>query len=192
MIFIRLLGVAVALTVASATLARPVDSSKTDVAACEAVQALVEQDLSQRTDRPEAILAFSGDAADQDDSVQDFRRNWRGPPPSAALSYQFLHQGLRDPITACPLLRRRLDEAHIIHDQSQVDAIIDKPRANFSVYPISIFAIALPVVTDNGQEALVHTARGGGPLAGGEQVLHMRKGQDGKWRVIDGKITAIA
>ncbi len=98
-------------------------------------------------------------------------------PPSPALVKRF---GDRAPAsaTACPAIR-----AMAARKRVRIGVTRDRLRRN-RLYRSTAIDLSAGVLSDDGLEALVYSDAVSGPLAGGGQLLLLRRTRGGPWRVV--------
>ena len=99
------------------------------------------------------------------------------------LAAEFLDRGLRtNSVSSCPSVRNWLTHHRIKYGIAAVHAVT--ARSIDDELPAGIFTVSLPVVSDDGQLALVYTSDVWGGLAGGGAIQLYRRQADGTWKFI--------
>ena len=88
-----------------------------------------------------------------------------------------------DPLIACPELSNELDRVGIAHGAAAVDAALNYASAKASSpdRPLYVLAIRLPLVSADGNFAIVDMTTSSAVYKSGDTLL-MRKGADGRWK----------
>ena len=84
-------------------------------------------------------------------------------------------------ITVCRNAVKYLDDRGIQHGKAAVDALTNSPAWRSLDNKTMLVGIALPVVSRDGNDALVEISNSIGITAGAGGVWHLRRQSDGKW-----------
>jgi hypothetical protein len=99
------------------------------------------------------------------------------PPTEVAIRFV---GGLRDSVSRCSSVRRWLTQHRIRYGRAAVKAVV--ARAVDDELPAGLFAVSLPIISHDGQTALVYTSDTWGGEAGGGFAHLYRRRSDGSWR----------
>jgi hypothetical protein len=156
-------------------------------AGCDVAVADFERILALHRDEPIVVQSDTNRSLDSADRV--LNKGWRKAKPSRALAEKFAKAPPGDVLNACPSVRRLLTERKVAFgsEAARAAASSEPPR---EISPISshlYLSMSLPVVSDDGQEALVVTES-----AGGASIAYFRRDDGGHWRREDSAVAAIA
>jgi hypothetical protein len=85
----------------------------------------------------------------------------------------------RNALRACPSLPQRLASLHIRYGDAAVRWALRQRRDGS--YRAVIFTISLPLVSQDGQHAVVETSMASAPLGGGGTLVHLVRDSTGNW-----------
>ena len=119
---------------------------------------------------------------DAPQEASDNAYGWSKDAPSEGLATAFLSGAQATPLTACPAFAEFLKMSGVSTDVRQAERTRRRTHGGplLYTYKIDIVRLSLPVVSDDGCEALViveYTAGGG--------VWHLRRDETGHWAVAD-------
>jgi hypothetical protein len=186
---------AVCIALAALAVASPSRAGQSDPACGAALSVMV--DAAQREGRPVAFTTSALRSRDRfrGQSLAEFRHRWVQPPqgspesaydeaygwidepPSEGLARRFMAGAGRALLQACPGLATEFRSRQI--------AVDPKGRARRQangLFRVTYVGLSLPVVSDDGLEALLIYEGVSGPLAGGGMLLHLRREPGGDWR----------
>lgn len=103
--------------------------------------------------------------------------------PPTQVAAEFLNGGFRkNSVSSCFSVRKWLTEHQIRYGRAAVRSV--SARAIDDELPAGIFTVSLPVVSNDGQVALVYTSDVWGGEAGGGAVELYRRQDDGTWKFV--------
>lgn len=110
------------------------------------------------------------------------------PPPAELIAR--LEAGLTSALLHCPGLPAELEKRRIAHgrDAAQRAAVADASGR----YGANVISVALPVLSADGNQALVAASTVRGQENGEGEVFHLRRQTDGSWRIVARAMTWIS
>ena len=99
------------------------------------------------------------------------------PPTEVATDFA---KGLRDSVSRCSSVRRWLSKHRIRYGRAAVKAVV--ARAVDDELPAGLFTVSLPIISHDGETALVYTSDTWGGEAGGGFAHLYRRRPDGSWK----------
>jgi hypothetical protein len=112
-------------------------------------------------------------------------QQWQGERPSIDLANAFASAQPTSATKECPEISAYLDRVGMQHgDAAASAAMAADPKENRMIKPFfsaTIFSLSFPVMSENGDEALVDVAVGGGITAGAGSVHFLRRRPNGEW-----------
>jgi hypothetical protein len=100
------------------------------------------------------------------------------------LLHDFADTRAENVIARCPGLAERMRKAGIQMGSAAVDAVVSSVDAS-GEYSAEIVTLSLPAVSRDGQSAVMAADRVTAGEAGGGVIYHLRRRDDGGWRVVD-------
>lgn len=174
-------SVFVALAVALAAF-RSAESSPTvagsslDATACEIVEAVATQAVTNQSDRKWLVVS-SSDAVSADVALQ-----WVGTSPPEELLKTFVGRAQRNAVDACPNLRGYLTSKGVTYGDAQVNELWEQALKTGRTSDFYVLSISLPVVSDDRRSALLTTGVSCG-LTCGAGWTQYRVLQHGRWAI---------
>ncbi|PTS88641.1 hypothetical protein DBR17_04275 [Sphingomonas sp. HMWF008] len=107
----------------------------------------------------------------------------RMPPPPAALVGKLNAADHGSAVTACPVVRADLGKRGIAFGKDAVEHATDRKRMVNGAYAENIIGFSVPVISDDGADALFLRSSVGAPLGGDGVVLHLHRDAGGRWKV---------
>lgn len=102
--------------------------------------------------------------------------------PPAALVKRLEDQGNRNAVSRCSSLRKLLGSRQIGYGRQAVDAVNSSDPSR--LFKASIQTISLPVVSEDGRQAVLASSGVSGPLAGGGFLQLLERQDTGQWKVV--------
>lgn len=154
-------------------------SSTCDVAS--AFTEMVAADMSERQ------TVFSDEPLDLTQHISDSVANASDQPtaaarPPAALMAHFRQQGATNALTACAPVRALLQNQRIRFGRQATQQGL-RQDAN-GVFASSIVSVSVPVVSADGQQALIGSTIASGTLDGAGLLFLLEKQPNGRWQVV--------
>lgn len=148
---------------------------------CAVAQAFITQELSKGEfaldDSPvQGSFGWQDLAATQHDTSKS--------RPSSQLLSGLTEGYKKNLVSHCPVLVQRIKKAGTKVGGAAVDAIANSEDAS-GLYPAEIVSLSLPVVSKDGQSAVMIVDSVVGSEAGGGAIYYLRRGVDGDWQVVD-------
>ncbi len=176
------LGVLAAPSGLASSAARP----GSDGAACQAATDYVTDVLARSRKRP---VIFST-AIHPYFRLRSIAIHWTGPGPPAAGAERALRQLVRrwsrprnlDAIAHCPRLRRFLESGHVAFSSEAVETAV-RGQSN-GLFAATIESLTLPMVSDDGDFAMLIAGSQAGGEAGGGRLVMLERQLGGAWKVI--------
>lgn len=135
------------------------------------------------------IAVSTGSANNLDMSrteVEQYAAHWRSNNRMDAAGEIFLDLAIKEaavkdvkPVEECANIRQWLDKSHIIHDDAQIDAA----KAGKEIYPFTIVAISMPVLSDDRNHAQMSIAQVSGAFAGEGEGVSLKRQKNNRWRI---------
>lgn len=116
------------------------------------------------------------------DNAWDEAYGWSQDPPSRALAERFLAASQKEVLSICPDLGGKMRRRGFDID---IDATIEPVIGRDGAYTRTFMKLSLPVVSDDGLEALATLDQTGAPRAGGGEIYHLRRSPGGTWTIVD-------
>jgi hypothetical protein len=167
-------------------------------AVCAAAKAVVDEALAS-TENANRRMVVSDSPENfrlQDLGVDDFRHNrWisggaqKNPDdldraadlPSEEAARLLIASHAVSAVTACPDLRSYLVSKHVPFGRAAETHATRRLKSG--LFRQDVLSFSLPVVTADGREALANVSEVGAPLAGAGFVWHLRRDDNGVWKV---------
>lgn len=134
------------------------------------------------SDRDEGFLVGSVRTNDEWESsggVQPVRM----PPPPAALVGKLNAANHGSGVRACLVVRADLGKRGIAFGKDAVEHATDSKRMVNGGYAENIIGFSVPVISDDGADALFLQSWVGAPLGGVGEVGHLHRAANGRWRL---------
>jgi hypothetical protein len=136
------------------------------------------------------VVAETPDSAETKDLTPEtlLEDGWWGERPSQDLVDVFMGQLPVSILDSCPGLDADLSKAKIASGQAAVDqaTTINDDIVSLPTYPANVLSLSLPVMSEDGHDALVQDSLCGGVNACTSGILLLRREKGGRWRPIGG------
>ena len=167
--------------------ARPVAKVPVDrcAVASKVVAILVAEEGSRKvvfSDRDEQPLFSPIEKTDEWSSLDDVK-SVKMPSPPVALVTKLNVTKPTSAVRACAVVRAALDKRGIAYGKNAVDKAIDSKRMTDGAYAETILGFSVPVISDDGADALFLSSGVAAPLGGGGYVRHLYRDAKGRWRL---------
>jgi len=89
---------------------------------------------------------------------------------------------LKNAVTVCPSLQQFLRKNSVMIGQNAIERVIAQKDGETNQYPRSIAAQSMPVLSDDGQSAMMFASRVYAGLAGGGLIIKIERRPSGEWQ----------
>ena len=175
--------------------------------ACALAEGLIEYEL-KHADMPNVFGVGDQEAGSLIDAITALRTppdrdNWylysrgpdqpsrQGPGVSRWLSLKFAWAGGPSSITECSNVRRRLNQLHVPFGKAAVERAANRID-QYGRYLREIDGVSLPIMSGDGNDALVAVSYVRAPLGGGGHVIHLRRLKNARWMIVQKRQTWIS
>jgi hypothetical protein len=150
--------------------------------ACEAAWGYVQIVLREPGDRPDVFDTEKGVFAPE---MPGPAARWGTDSyePAPAPPHELIQSvsAQTNALAACPSLQARLRSAGIGFGKRAVARALKKGRDGY--FRARVHQVALPAVSADGSQAVLAASSAVGPLSGGGYLIHLVRGDDGRWRI---------
>ncbi len=173
----------------------PVQADPAIAARCEAARSIIAGQI-RAEEKPVIIISNRG-FGDDKISLTQFLRGWfRDEMPPHDLADRFLatpHVALLD---ACPDLPRTLARDGVEFGDEAANAMTERVfntlPLNLMSYPSNILGFSLPVLSPDGQSAVMHSSATCGSVCGAGWVIWLKRDASGEWKTQSGRTSWIS
>ena len=167
-------------------------SSPTLAAACDAAVSLAHSVVSRESGKawvvaesPDAVYTSSAEMVTSLTSAK-----WSKDRPSDRLINVFASARPKSAVKACPNLRSLLKISGVAYGDAAAERMasfqpVGKDRVVSMFFKGAIWTLTLPIVSNNGNEALAREGVSCGVTCGSGAIVHLRRSKDGRWSVTD-------
>jgi hypothetical protein len=165
-------------------------------ARCEVARSVIAGQI--RTDRkPVIIVSNTGFIGGDKLNLADFMNGWgRNAKPPRDLAGRFLATPNVDLLASCAELPQALARDGVEFGDEAVTAMIERSRdaqgRMSMVYSSNILGFSLPVISADGQSAMMHSSGTCGALCGSGFVIWLKRDAEGEWKTQNSRMSWIS